>query len=487
MCVKSFVVHKCTDYKLKVFKSIIILLVIIAFEPSSVNAKSDLLGKLGMSSNYNRPEIWQDQLGNYATGGSLYARTPSSELQLLSFDMPSIDAGCGGININFGGFGYISGKQIETLIKQIGTNALSYAVMLTIKSISPQIADLLENLEAMARFMNSQNINSCQLGASIASGLFAKTEAGQRLGCQARKMGGGSGGIGDALSNAFAAREGCNDGKEASSTNSADNNKDKPMLPEEYNLVWYALSKESSNLPVSDKEFLMSISGTVLSVKGKDGNISFIHKPSLIRGNDKLIDKIIFGSAGEAGTSGFKLYTCDKADLCLHLTKGHQPWDSTDSMMHKVADIIRSMEEKIKAEGKGENVSLDAREKDMLTKTTLPIFKLISLHVALKGHGARYSVEDYAETLAFDYTIGYLDELVNFVYEAISNLEHAQMEGEVIKKFKEELRAVRLDLFNERSKAMNRLHTILSVKQTTRQVEDQVNLLFADYRDRSVE
>ncbi len=91
---------------------------IITFNLNNVNAKSGLLGKLGMSSNYNRPEIWHDQLGNFATGSSLYARTPSTELRLLSFDMPSFDAGCGGININFGGFGYISGGQIQILIKQ---------------------------------------------------------------------------------------------------------------------------------------------------------------------------------------------------------------------------------------------------------------------------------------------------------------------------------------------------------------------------------
>ena len=493
MCVKSFVMHKCTHYRECFIKYAIILGLIVSFNPSNVNAKSNLLGKLGMNSNYNRPEIWQDQLGNFATGGSLYARTPSTELQLLSFDMPSFDAGCGGININFGGFGYISGDQIQSLIKQIGTNALSYTVMLTIKSISPQIADLLENLEAMARFMNAQNINSCQLGASIASGLFPKTEASHRLGCQARKMGGNNGGIGDAMSNYFTAREKCNDSKNASEANNTDKDKDKPILPEEYNLVWYALQKESGSLPDSDKEFLMSISGTVLSVKGKDGNISFTHKPSLVRGNDKLMDKIIFGSVGGDDTSGFNLYVCDKAANevkaanCLHPTKKPQKWTTEDSMLHKVSDIIRTMEQKVKAEGKGENVSLDAREKDMLSRTTLPILKLITLHVALKGHGARYSVEDYAETLAFDYTIGYLDELVNFVYDAISNLEHAQIEGEVINKFKEELRAIRLDLFNERSKAMSRLHTILSVKQTTKQIEDQVNLMFADYRDRSVQ
>lgn len=222
MGVKSFVMHKCTHYKESIIKYAVIVSIIITFSPSYVNAKSGLLGKLGMSSNYNRPEIWKDQLGNYATGGSLYARTPTTELQLLSFDMPSFDAGCGGININFGGFGYISGKQIQMLIKQIGTNALSYTVMLTIKSISPQIADLLENLEAMARFMNAQNINSCQLGASIASGLFPKTEASHRLGCQARKMGGNNGGIGDAMSSYFTARENCNDSQNASDTNNED-------------------------------------------------------------------------------------------------------------------------------------------------------------------------------------------------------------------------------------------------------------------------
>ena len=97
------------------------------------------------------------------------------------------------------------------------------------------------------------------------------------------------------------------------------------------------------------------------------------------------------------------------------------------------------------------------------------------------------TVEDYAEAMAFDYTMGYLDNLLNFVYDAVSNLEHAQLEGEVIHKFKEELRAVRLDLFHERSKTMSRLHTILAVKQSTKQIENQVNLLFADYRDRSVE
>ena len=129
-------------------------------------------------------------------------------------------------------------------------------------------------------------------------------------------------------------------------------------------------------------------------------------------------------------------------------------------------------------------MSLDANEKHLISKSSLPIMTLVTQYVALKGHGARYSVEDYAESLAFDYTIGYLDDLVSFVNEAVGNVEHAQMEGDVIRDFRNEILAVRRDLFNERSKALGRLQTILSVKESAKQVENQVNLLFADYRDK---
>ena len=436
-------------------------------------SKSSLLDKMGVYSNVNRPEIWEDQLGGYATGGSIYARVPTSDLQLLSFDPPSFDAGCGGININFGGFGYIKGKQLEEIIKNIGSNALSYGVMLTIKSISPQIADLLENLEAMARFMNSQNINSCQMGASIAAGLFPKNEHTQRLACQARKMGGG--GIGDKLSGYFTAREQCNDATEMTSTNSQ--GKDHTLLPAEYNLVWHALNKESSNLSQGDKEFLMSLSGTIVALKGKDGVIGVHHKSSLIKGHG-MLNALIFGE----GVQEFKIYVCDNEADCLHPKIVTRKWQKEDSMLYKVSSIMESLESKVLEENAGVSVSLDAKEKDLLSRSAVPILKLISLNAGLKGHGVKYTVEDYAEAVAFDYVIGYLDNLVDFVYRSIGNLEHAQIESDKIKEFKDEIKGIKQDLFYERSKAMNRLNTLLSVKQRTKQIEAQVFTMFADYR-----
>ena len=63
------------------------------------------------------------------------------------------------------------------------------------------------------------------------------------------------------------------------------------------------------------------------------------------------------------------------------------------------------------------------------------------------------------------------------------NLEHAQVEGDTIKDFKQEIRTIKKMLFNERVKAFDRLNTLLSVKERTSQIEKMVMLSFAGYRD----
>ncbi len=192
-----------------------------------------------------------------------------------------------------------------------------------------------------------------------------------------------------------------------------------------------------------------------------------------------MLNAIVFGG----DLSSFKVYVCDKEEDCLHPRKITYPWKKEDSMYAKVMNIMQSLEDKVLKENAGQNVDLDAKEKDLLSRSSIPILNLISLHAGLKGQGAKHRISEYAEVVAFDYTIGYLDDLVDFVYKTLSNLEHAQIEGDTIKDFKEEIRSIRKGLFYERSNAMNRLHTISAVKQTTKQIENQVFAMFADYRD----
>ena len=126
--------------------------------PGFANAAGILgnsLSKLGVMSTTNRPGVVNDQLGGFMSGGSLHTRNSVSDESLMNIQLPSLSMGCGGIDLHLGGIGYIDSKQLENLMKNIGSAAISYGAMLTIKTISPQVADVLSQLEAMARLYAS--------------------------------------------------------------------------------------------------------------------------------------------------------------------------------------------------------------------------------------------------------------------------------------------------------------------------------------------
>ena len=116
--------------------------------------------------------------------------------------------------------------------------------------------------------------------------------------------------------------------------------KDQPMLPQEYNLVWHALSKEANGLSRQDKEFLLSLSGTIIAKSGKNGGVSFTHKGSLAI-NEKVLDTIVFGGNG---SDQLKLYRCDNPDLCLNPVVQSQGFKKEDTMLYKISEIIASLE-----------------------------------------------------------------------------------------------------------------------------------------------
>jgi len=58
------------------------------------------LDKLGVMSTTNRPRVIDDQLGGYMTGGSLHTRNSISDDNLMNIQLPSLNMGCGGIDLH---------------------------------------------------------------------------------------------------------------------------------------------------------------------------------------------------------------------------------------------------------------------------------------------------------------------------------------------------------------------------------------------------
>jgi conjugative transfer pilus assembly protein TraH len=450
-------------------RSLVFFIILLSFTGKAIagDALGNSLAKLGIMSNVNRPGIVEDQLGGFVTGGSIHTRNSSSDQQLFNIQLPSLSMGCGGINLHFGGLGYINGANLQKLIKDIGSASASYGAMLTMKTLSPQVADIISQLESMARFINSQNINSCQMGAQIASGLFPKTAASQELACNAKEMGNST------IGNYFQARANCQDKDKSAS------NKDEyqGILGTEYNLVYTALKKQDGAIPLAKTEDLMSLSGTLISKPNGKGGISLIHKHSLIK-DSKLIEVKLYGQKGDK----IRLYKCNDNDKCIEMGYKEEAMGENGAYLAQINKLVASIADKLQKEAAGQAPGLTAEESNLVKTSSVPIISIISLEVAMKGHNISLSAEEYAELVAFDYLISYLDNMVDEVYKALGNFEYSQMDGEHIKNFKEEIRFIKGYLISERQGAFERMNTLLSVKQRIIQVQHMVRSSFAEYR-----
>lgn len=461
-------------------KNLIKLFFIIFIQiPQYANAGGllgDSLDKLGVMSTTNRPGVVNDQLGGYMTGGSLHTRNGVSDESLMNIQLPSLNMGCGGIDLHFGGLGYIDSDNLEKLVKNIGSAAKSYGLMLTMKTLSAQVSDVLSQLESMARFLNSQNINSCQMGALIAAGAFPKTAASQELACNAKNMGNSE--IGDY----FAARAGCQKSEDRAMDNKDEYN---GLLGTEFNLVWHALKKLNPNMSKERIEDLMSLSGTLISKPNGDGKggVTLTHKNSLIK-DSKILEAKLYGAKGDS----IKLYRCLDSGpepyegKCINLGLKDEAMTQDQSYLVLIKNLISSIADKLMQETAGTTVTLTDDEKHMVQTSSVPIISIISLETALKGNGVALATEEYAELVAFDYLISYLDSMLDEVYKALATLEYSQIESDHIKNFKEEIRYIKAYLVSERQGAFERMNTLLSVKQRFIQVQQMVKTTFAEFR-----
>src|SRR4030066_950294 len=121
---------------------------------------------MGGYSNATPPSSYKGQTMNGYSAGGFYARTPVRTYQLAQISPPSLDIGCGGIDLHAGSFSFINHAAITALFHNIGTS-ITYAFLLAIKSSMPEMASLFEYLQDVAKKVNGMNVNACKLTEGI--------------------------------------------------------------------------------------------------------------------------------------------------------------------------------------------------------------------------------------------------------------------------------------------------------------------------------
>jgi conjugative transfer pilus assembly protein TraH len=392
----------------------IVLAILAAGQMALVPAQADVGGELndffndvGGAGNAYGPTAFQGQSAGYYTGGGVWMRFPSKQLSPVNIQLPSVKAGCGGIDMFGGSFSFINTDQIVAMLKGVASNALGFAFQLAIKSISPQISQTIEEMAQKIEKLNQMNISSCEAAQGLVAGLWGESQGRDSEVCKAI-----------ANSQGFAtdwakARQDCNAGGQR--TEIISKNGDEAIPSKSYNYTWHMLEKSYPSFDREFKEYLMSLVGTIIYQRADtdegSGTVRYVG-----HGNRELIQALLLG------TSGTSVLRCDDTENCLEpAPSGTVSISQAQALQPRVAALIGSMAAKVRS-----NEALTPEELGILGGTSVPLYKIITVNAAAQlGGMTEADIQGLAEIVAVDMLEQIIQEFYGYVQKAQGSFNEA--------------------------------------------------------------
>ncbi|HIF9519459.1 TPA: conjugal transfer protein TraH [Photobacterium damselae] len=354
--------------------------------------------------NTTNPQSYHGQMANYYTGGSAYIRTPVKQAQIATLTLPEISAGCGGIDLFSGGFSHINSDQLVQMGKAVVANAIPFAADLALQTWAPQLKNVRDRLEAIAREINALSVNSCETAQASASALagFAGVGNKQYI-CSTMST------QNNTFADWAAAKNGCNNEVEVDKQiNNATNDSNlKDHIAAKRNIIWYSL-KQNALIGTDDQlsEFLMSLSGTIVY----DEKMQASRYPSLLTSSNNLIKTLSQG--GEVTQ-----YQCDHRgqNECLHPTQVTLKLTKDQTLKAKVTKTLRNIIDKYH-----NDTLLSPSEQGFIDSVSLPVLKMMTVSLE-SGYSLDSTLTSYAEVIATDLVSAYLQDSLRLISAAIDS------------------------------------------------------------------
>lgn len=394
----------------KIRTHIVRLCLVLSFQASAnVNQSlGDFFDGLGYHTNVTNPSAFKGQSANYYNGGSLFIRTNIQNAQLATMTVPSIKAGCNGIDAFMGGFSHISSDQLVQFGKSVVANATPFAVDLALQTWAPQIKQIRDNLQNIADKWVNQSINSCETAQAAVGGLasFALPQAKQHV-CATM------GTQNNAFADWVAAKQECGVGGRTPSQLA--NARNTPGLEDitktSHNIVWSAIMKNSFLSSDTElAEFLMTLSGTY--VYNANGQPTYY--PSMLEGNNNLVDALLNGGT----ISG---YDCDNtaAKACLSLSRKNSAISSSNAMQNKIYTLLSQMNQSLLSD-----TPLTDNQTAFLEYTDIPMLSFLKEYAQGEGTVSNALLDKYARVIAINLLSKYLNNMLNVTQYSLSNTQN---------------------------------------------------------------
>ena len=436
-------------------------------------ARADVLSEMesfwrGAAVNTTGPTAFQGQASGHWTLGNLYLRAPVRSEQIATVNLPSFRAGCGGIDAFAGAFSFINSDQLIAFGRAVAQNAAGFAFELALETISPVIAETMSKLRALAQWVNSQNLNSCETAQALVGAAWSKNDRASASICAAI---GTSQGI---FADYAAAKHGCGADGKRNSTLAAASGPMADQVPVNVNYAWKAVrASPFLSADTGLAEFAMSVSGTVIvTAPTSDGDTSGprvrVLQPLAL---DRRVTEVLMEGGGN-----LPVYRCDTPGDCLNPTLGNAAVPADRGFRARVADLLRRLAEAVRTDTAPPTDALG-----LVNLTTLPVYRVINAAAAYRGAVIDAEIDALAEAVALDLLQVWIADLHRTVEERAGTLDIA--DGEQLERWREGLRANRVALARHRNEGLARFNTALAVVEKLRLIETELaGALSADLR-----
>jgi conjugative transfer pilus assembly protein TraH len=409
---------------------------------------NNFFNNAGFASNVTVPSSYQGQEAGYYSGGSLVTRTKSRYVQPVGITMPSINAGCGGVDIFNGGMSFINGHQINEFAQSIMTNAAGYTMHLALATWAPQINQVLQFVQDQAQQINQFGMSSCQASQAMVGGLWAMAGQNMRQVCQ--DMG--------TASNKFEgwvqSTEGCKDNPGSTFADGQSKGLNKDDLQPSTNITWNAL--KNGGIVGQDAqlaEFLMTVAGTI--VLDKDANPHY-YAPEYANGT--IINALIQGGDAE-------IYVCDETDKCLNPTKSKITISANNSLMQLTYANISQLETNLESD-----TPLSSNMLAFISSVSLPVMTILQ-SVVMTGQSPESIVNSLSEYLAYYLLNHYLQWSLNTVMASANSLNISkEVMSEYLNNIHDGQKYLQQDMSAKAQAFANMLNGLMINNQIMRQV-----------------
>jgi len=408
---------------------------------------NDFFNSVGGAANVNGPAAYNGQSAGYYTGGSVWARSPQKNINPVNIQLPSVKAGCGGIDLFAGSFSFINADEFIAMLKATASNALGFAFQLAIKSISPQIAATIEELSQKAQQLNQFNMSSCEAAQGLVAGLWGKNQGRDSEVCKAIANSQGW------ATDWAKSRQDCNAGGQQAEM--ANKNKDKEGLPAgPHNYTWDMLAKSYPSFDKDFREYLMTLVGTIVYTPAENGTGSPTYA-YFGQGDRAIMTALLDGGANA------KVLSCDTSDACMKPTFTTLNISEAQALKPRVTAMIQSMLNKVRS-----NDALSAEEIGLLGATSIPLYKIITVNAAAQlGGMSPGDVDNLAEIVAVDMLETLLKQFYGYVSQGASSFQNA--DEETLTQWRQQIRGVEQNLQSETTSLSQRLQRTQMVLDRT--------------------